>query len=150
MKHLLILAALTAAIFTPSAFAADVGVSINIGHPSFYGRIDVGDYPQPRVIYLHPRVVERVARGREPIYLRVPPGYARNWRMHCDEYDACGEPVYFVQDSWYSHEYAPRYREQHHDDEYNQGDRHHNNDESRYHQRDEHSNGDNHDEGDDH
>lgn len=58
-------------------------------------------------------MVERVARDREPIYLHVPPSYARNWRNHCDEYDACGERVYFVQDSWYTHEYAQHYHEHH-------------------------------------
>lgn len=110
------------ASFANIATAADVGVSVSIGQPGFYGRLDVGDYPQPQVIYLQPRVIERVARNREPIYLRVPPGYARNWRRHCDEYDACGERVYFVQDNWYNHEFAPRYREQHHDYENDHGD----------------------------
>ncbi|MHB9119182.1 MAG: hypothetical protein ACYC2R_13045 [Burkholderiales bacterium] len=47
---------------------------------------------------------------REPIYLRVPPGHAKHWSKHCREYNACGERVLFVQDNWYEHEYAPRYR----------------------------------------
>jgi hypothetical protein len=46
-----------------------------------------------------------------PIYLRVPPGYARHWSRHCHEYHACGVPVYFVQDRWYNEVYVPRYRE---------------------------------------
>lgn len=108
-------------VLTISAFstahAADVGVSVTVGHPGFYGRIDISDYPypQPRVIYHQPRVIERVYIEREPIYLRVPPGHARNWRKHCYKYDACDERVYFVQDSWYSREYAPHYREYHRD-----------------------------------
>ena len=113
MKRLLIAAALTIAAASP-ALAADVGVSISIGNPGFYGRIDIGDYPQPRLIYHEPRLIQRVA-PREPIYLHVPPGHAKNWRKHCGKYDACGERVYFVQDSWYNQVYVPRYQERHDD-----------------------------------
>ncbi len=113
MKRLLIAAALTIVAASP-ALATDVGVSISIGQPGFYGRIDIGDYPQPRLIYREPRVIQRVA-VREPIYLHVPPGHAKNWRKHCRQYDACGERVYFVQDTWYNQVYVPRYQERHHD-----------------------------------
>lgn len=113
MKYFLIAAAIAAATITTPAYAADVGVSVSIGQPGFYGRLDIGDYPQPQVIYRQPRVVERIAEDRPPIYLRVPPGHARNWRKHCHEYNACGERVYFVQDSWYNREYVPRYQEKH-------------------------------------
>lgn len=117
MKRLLILAAMSVTAFTTPAFAADVGVSVTIGQPGFYGRIDIGDYPYPPpvVIYRHPRVIERVYVEREPIYMRVPPGHAKNWRKHCHRYHACGERVYFVRDSWYHHEYVPTYREYHRD-----------------------------------
>ena len=117
MKYFLIAAALALGAVIPPAFSADVGVSVTIGQPGFYGRIDIGDYPypQPRVIYSQPRVVERVYIEREPIYLRVPPGHARNWPRFCHRYDACDRPVYFVQDSWYEQEYAPYYREYHRD-----------------------------------
>lgn len=111
MKRLVVAAALVAGI--APATAADVGVSISIGEPGFYGRIDIGGFPQPRVVYRDPIVVERIPVGRPPIYLRVPPGHAKNWRKHCREYRACGERVYFVQDNWYSQEYAPRYQERH-------------------------------------
>lgn len=117
MKRFLIAAAvLSASLITP-AFAADVGVSVSIGQPGFYGRLDIGDYPygQPQLIYSQPRVIERSYIDREPIYLRVPPGHARNWGRYCRQYNACGERVYFVQDNWYNREYAPRYREQHRD-----------------------------------
>jgi len=118
MKIKLFTAALLLSAMFGGAFAADVGVSVSIGQPGFYGRIDIGDYPYPppRVIYRQPRIVERVYIEREPIYLRVPPGHARNWPKFCGRYHACGEPVYFVQDNWYYNDYAPHYREIHHDD----------------------------------
>ena len=104
MKRLLFAAALAAATSFP-ALAANVGVSISIGQPGFYGQIDIGGYPPPRVIY-------RAATSRPPIYLHVPPGHARNWRKHCREYNACGERVYFVQNTWYEREYVPHYQKQ--------------------------------------
>lgn len=113
MKRLLFAAAL--ALAATSAGAADVGVSITIGEPGFYGRIDIGDYPQPRLIYREPRIIQRVAVVSEPIYLHVPPGHAKNWRKHCRKYNACGERVYFVQDSWYNQVYVPQYQKRHHD-----------------------------------
>ena len=36
------LSALSATVVSASALAADVGVSINVAQPGFYGRIDVG------------------------------------------------------------------------------------------------------------
>ena len=93
--------------------ATDVGVSLSIGQPGFYGQIDIGDYPPPQLIYRQPMMVERVVIERPPIYLRVPPGHAKNWRKHCREYNACGERVYFVQNNWYQREYVPRYQQRH-------------------------------------
>lgn len=113
MKLLLILAALASASLISTAQAADVGVSVSIGQPGFYGQIDIGGYPQPHVIYRQPRIVERVYEEREPIYLHVPPGHMKHWERHCNEYNACGERVYFVNDDWYNREYAPRYQENH-------------------------------------
>lgn len=115
MKNFLIAATFATAAFTTTVLAADVGVSVSVGQPGFYGRIDISDYPypQPVVIYRQPRVVERVYIEREPIYLRVPSGHARNWRKNCYKYHACGERVYFVQDSWYHRDYVPLYREYH-------------------------------------
>ena len=115
MKRFLIAAAIAAVTFSTPTLAADVGISVSIGQPGFYGRLDIGDYPQPQVIYRQPIVIERVPMGRPPVYMRVPPGHAKNWRKHCREYNACGERVYFVQDDWYSREYVPRYQEQHRD-----------------------------------
>ena len=101
--------------FAAPALAADVGVSISIGEPGFYGRLDIGGYPPPQVIYHKPVMVKRVPDNRPPVYLRVPPGHAKHWGKHCHEYNACGERVFFVRDNWYSSEYLPRYHEQQRD-----------------------------------
>jgi hypothetical protein len=113
MKHLIqrILGAvaLTAGALTaPAAFAGDVGVSISVGQPGFYGRIDVGNV-RPDVVYAQPMVIERVYEPAPPLYLRVPPGHYRSWARHCGYYGACGRQVYFVQEGWYSRAYAPAY-----------------------------------------
>jgi hypothetical protein len=74
MKHFLIVAALVT-IAVP-ALASDVGVSVSIGQPGFYGQIDIGNYPQPRLIYPAPVMVQPMPIGMvpQPIYLRAPPG----------------------------------------------------------------------------
>lgn len=95
------------------AFAADVGVSISVGQPGFYGQLDIGDFPRPRVYYSQPMYIERGARYQEPVYLRVRPGHSRNWRKHCRAYGACGQNVYFVNNRWYNDVYVPRYQERH-------------------------------------
>ncbi len=116
MKRFLLSAVIAAATLTTAALAADVGVSVSIGQPGFYGQIDIGDFPRPRLIYAQPIIVERgISMNREPLYLRVPPGHARHWSKHCHEYHACGERVYFVHDDWYEREYVPRYQERHRD-----------------------------------
>jgi hypothetical protein len=114
------------AIINIPAFAADVGVSVSIGQPGFYGRIDIGDAPRPEYINPQPIVIVPVPRGKtvEPIYLRVPPGHQKNWKKHCREYNACGQPVYFVKDNWYNDVYAPHYNKKHgnkHDDDRGKG-----------------------------
>jgi hypothetical protein len=109
------IAAMAATSFATPSLAADVGVSISLGQPGFYGRIDIGDYPQPQLIYRQPMAIQRVPMDRPPVYLRVPPGHAKNWSKHCGRYNACGERVYFVQDNWYHREYVPRYQERHGD-----------------------------------
>lgn len=95
---------------TLPAAATDVGVSIGVAQPGFYGRIDIGSvaappvliYPQPVLIAPPPRTVV----VPQPIYMHVPPGHAKNWSKHCGAYNACGRPVYFVQDDWYQQHYA--------------------------------------------
>lgn len=110
MKALVFAAAMLAA----PAFAADVGVSISVGQPGFYGRIDIGNaYPRPVLVYPQAVVVDRVPAGRPPLYLNVPPGHAKHWSRHCREYNACGERVYFVRNDWYEREYVPHYQREH-------------------------------------
>lgn len=115
MKRFLFALATLLPGLTAPAIAADVGVSVQIGEPGFYGRIDIGNFPQPQLIHPQPIVIQPVPVGvvRQPIYLRVPPGHAKNWRKHCSKYNACGQPVYFVEDGWYNTVYVPRYRERH-------------------------------------
>jgi hypothetical protein len=113
MKRFLLTLLTSAGLLSASAHATDVGVSISIGQPGFYGQIDIGGYPRPTLIYPQPVLIERVPVYRAPIYLRVPPGHAKHWSKHCHQYGACGERVYFVQDDWYDRVYAPQYRERH-------------------------------------
>ena len=67
--------------------------------PGIYGRIELrGSAAPPPVIYPEPvlanSAVERVQR--EPVYLYVPPGQVRKWKLHCAKWSACDEPVLFV------------------------------------------------------
>jgi len=111
MKRCLIVAAFFAA--TTPALAENVGVSISVGQPGFYGRIDILDFPQPQLVYSEPVVVQAVPVNvrSQPIYLHVPPGHAKDWRKHCRKYNACSQRGYFVQESWYNDVFVPRYRE---------------------------------------
>jgi len=106
--------AAAAILSAAQASAADVGVSISIGQPGFYGQIDIGNFPRPEVVYAQPVVVAPVVGvTRPPVYLFVPPGHAKHWAKHCHEYRACGERVFFVNENWYNNTYAPAYRERH-------------------------------------
>jgi hypothetical protein len=136
MKRLL-LALSAMALCSTSALAADVGVSISIGQPGFFGQLDIGDFPPPALIYSRPVIIERIDPDVviEPLYLHVPPSQARNWRRYCRLYDACGRPVYFVQDSWYNDVYVPRYRERYIDRDDRDYDRHEDHDEDHYYDR---------------
>ena len=124
----LLCAALLGALATPT-FSADIGVSITVGQPGFYGQIEIGNIPRPPVIYSQPVVVVQSPQyvSVQPIYLHVPPGHEKHWSKHCAEYNACGRPVYFVRDDWYNNEYVPRYRHDDgdHDGEHGHGHGHH-------------------------
>ena len=116
MKKLLVALALTIAAATAAPASADVGISIRVGEPGFYGQLDLGDryyYGRPPLIYSEPVIIERRFRHLTPIYLVVPPGHARRWQSYCGRYNACARPVYFVRNDWYRAVYAPRYRERH-------------------------------------
>lgn len=127
-KHLiLITATMATASMGPVALATDAGVSVSVGQPGLYGRIDIGDYPRPPLVYRQPIVAHPpVDVVYEPIYLHVPPGQAKRWRHYCGRYNACNSPVYFVQDTWYNEVYVPGYRAHHaegHDNDHGHGHR---------------------------
>lgn len=107
----LVLATVIAAAAMP-ALAVDVGVSVNIGQPGFYGQINLGTGMVPQLVLPQPVVIVPPPTGvvLAPLYLRVPIAYTREWHKHCGQYNACGRQVYFVRDEWYENEYAPRYR----------------------------------------
>jgi hypothetical protein len=113
MKKLIAALALATAACAAPAFASDVGVSVRIGEPGFYGQLDVGNGYRPRLLYSQPIVVRNGYRSAAPVYLRVPYDHSRSWSRYCGRYDACARPVYFVRDDWYRNDYAPRYRQQH-------------------------------------
>ncbi|MBY0468015.1 MAG: hypothetical protein K2Q07_03440 [Burkholderiaceae bacterium] len=108
-KTLALLLALTA--FTSAQAETSVGVSIGINQPGVYGRINIGDVPRPALVYPQPVIIAppTIAYPRQPIYLYVPPVHQHDWRRYCGRYNACGQPVYFVQDQWV----RERYQQEH-------------------------------------
>ncbi|RZI56802.1 MAG: hypothetical protein EOP37_22915 [Rubrivivax sp.] len=113
MKKMVFSSALAIAALAPMASqAADVGVSVSIGEPGFYGQIDIGNV-RPQVVYERPVLVQRVPAPQPAVYLMVPPGHQKNWSRYCGRYNACGRPVYFVKETWYRDVYAPQYRREH-------------------------------------
>ena len=79
--------------------------------PGLYGQVNFGNERPPPVVYAQPMLIEPQAAPPPPIYLHVPPGHARNWRVHCHEYNACNRPVYFVRSQEYDPEYQRHYQE---------------------------------------
>ncbi len=114
MKKLLPLT-LAACTLAPALAQTNVGVSIGINQPGVYGRIDIGAFPQPRIVYPQPVVIMQtpIAVHQQPVYLYVPAGHQKNWKKHCGRYNACGQPVYFVREDWVRERYEERHR---HDD----------------------------------
>lgn len=112
-KRFLIIIAIFSIIST-HALATDMGISVRIGQPGFYGEIHLGDfYPVPDLIYPEPVIIHRpsVYVRQQPIYLHVPPGHARLWHRYCYQYNACNQPVYFIRESWYNNVYIPHYHQ---------------------------------------
>lgn len=108
IQRLALAAACGAALSTP-ALAADVGVSVSVSQPGFYGRIDINQPPPPAaVIYPQPVIIAQPAVHvvQQPVYLRVPPGHEKKWGKHCHKYNACGVPVYFIRDTYYREHYV--------------------------------------------
>lgn len=114
MKTALTLA-FVAAVTGPAFAQTSVGVSIGINQPGVYGRIDIGNVGPPPVILAQPVIIRPrpVVVHQEPVYLYVPPGHQKNWSKHCSRYRACGQPVYFVQETWVRERYDEhQHREQ--------------------------------------
>lgn len=111
MKRLVTLA-LAACAALPALAQSTVGVSVRINQPGVYGRVDFGNVPPPPVVFAEPIVVRpaRVVVQQAPMYLYVPPGHQKHWAKHCYRYNACGHPVYFVQETWLQE----RYESHHH------------------------------------
>ena len=106
MKNLAVALAL-AATFSPALATTSVGVSIGINQPGIYGVVNFGNLPPPLVVYPQPVIYAppRVHVVQQPVYLYVPPGHQKNWGKHCGRYNACGQPVYFVQETWVRERY---------------------------------------------
>lgn len=105
----LALAAACGAALSSAAFAADVGVSVSVNQPGFYGRIDINQPPPPAaIIYPQPVIIQQPAVQvvQQPVYLHVPPGHEKHWSKHCHKYNACGMPVYFIRDTYYQQHYV--------------------------------------------
>src|SRR5690606_36690702 len=100
---------LAAAVASQPALASG-SVSIEIAQPGVYGSVVVGEV-RPAVVYAEPVIVApaRYAQVRRPIYLYVPPGHQKNWGKHCHRYAACGQPVYFVKESWVREHHCRRH-----------------------------------------
>jgi hypothetical protein len=111
MKNLLCAAA--ALLATACAFAADVGTLGGLGEPG-YGQIDIRKFPKPAVVNPDPLVIQPADGGAtgEPVYLRVPPEHANDWRKHCQKYNACDKRVYFIEETWYNKVYMQEMRKE--------------------------------------
>ncbi len=102
---------LAATAITSAQAETSIGVSIGINQPGVYGRINIGDVPRPALVYAQPVIIAppAIQYERQPIYLYVPPPHQQDWRRYCGRYNACGQPVYFVQDQWV----RERYQQEH-------------------------------------
>jgi hypothetical protein len=109
MKRLLLLLSLLC-LWLGTAQAQGM-VSLSMGQPGFYGRIDIGGYQQPPPLLYSDAVMGNpgIYTG-PPVYMHVPPAHARAWSRHCHYYGACDWMVYFVDNGWYNNVYVPGFR----------------------------------------
>lgn len=140
IESILIVSALAAAATCAEAQNVSVNAVIT-GEvvPGVYGQVVLGNQPPPPVLYQQPMIVQPApvvigAPPMEPIYLHVPPGHAKHWRKHCQEYHACNRPVYFVR----SAEYEPGFDRDRWEREHGHGHGHGHHDEDRDHDRGDH------------
>ena len=122
MKKLAILA-LAACALAPAFAQTSVGVSIGINQPGVYGRVNIGDFPQPRFYNPQPVIYAPPVRyvQQQPVYLYVPPGHQKNWGRYCGRYSACGQPVYFVREDWVRDRWEDHRRHDYRDDRWDHG-----------------------------
>ncbi len=93
------------------AWAAQAQPNVNVSvdgviRPGVYGRVVIGTgTPPPQVIYPQPVIITQpaVVVQQAPIYMHVPRGHAKKWSKHCYKYNACNQPVYFVQNDHRDH-----------------------------------------------
>ncbi|MDB5846858.1 MAG: hypothetical protein JWP29_610, partial [Rhodoferax sp.] len=107
LNKLIVGSLLVAGAIAP-ALAQNVGISIGVNQPGVYGRIDIGNAPPPQLVYPQPVIIQqpRQVLPRQPIYLYVPPMQQQNWGRYCNNYSACNQPVYFVQEQWVRDRYV--------------------------------------------
>ena len=68
MKKIILFAALASSLLSvESASAQNVNLSVQFGQPGFYGQLDVGNFPQPQLIYREPRIVYRSPAPLPPL-----------------------------------------------------------------------------------
>jgi len=109
MKKFLISLALFASPLLAVA-GPDIGITVNIGEPNYYGPLQQLGNWQPQVLFAEPIIIQRVPNMvNQPLYLRVPPGHYKKWNKYCGRYNACDRRVYFVKEDWYNKSYAPQY-----------------------------------------
>lgn len=99
--HLAVGVAALSALASQAVLAQNISLSIN--QPGVYGRVDIGE-PVPQRAWVNQRPIviapPQVVYERQPIYLYVPPQHSNNWGRYCGRYNACAQPVVFVQDGW--------------------------------------------------
>lgn len=109
---------------TLPTWADDWGINVILEGevtPGVYGRVELGNDSRPDIYYPHPMLVVKDSRYSKykPAYLHVPPGHAKHWDKHCQKYNACGRPVYFIK----SQEYEESYQREHQHDHDRDNDR---------------------------
>src|SRR6516164_2315535 len=114
MKRLRIAATVLA--LAAACGAADAASWQVMVQPGVYGRVAIGGYAEPPLVYAPQPVVvvdngfgevveesvdQAYATDQTPVYLWVPEYQRLHWTQYCREYGAYGVPVYFVDDGWY-------------------------------------------------
>jgi hypothetical protein len=117
--------------------------------PGVYGQVQLGSERPPPLVYAQPMLIVPQRVPPPPVYLHVPPGHAKNWRKHCQEYNACNRPVYFVRSQEYEPGYVPRDHEHDRDGDHNR-DHDHGRGHDHEHDRSEHGDDHGHDDRDRH